>query len=251
MINLDGQTLKKIIEAKLLFKESMSVIRYGDGESMVFGDNLENTHFIFKKVMGYVPTPEEIETMKVNLIDAYEYCDVIGFPTEKHLSREDQWRHTMTYFNRCVSPKRMIAKTSIDIFYDMQRDGLLVELLKSVEKLNYVSCRNLDDVFKNKFGIKEVNSFIIAPEPTFTSGYVGERHFPDQFNKIFEWISELDCSGALCLVGAGIPGKIYNNWFADSGGVSLDIGSMFDGWAGWKTRGAGRGMDVEDTTNKL
>ena len=61
----------------------------------------------------------------------------------------------------------------------------------------------------------------------------------------------IDCRGVLCLVGAGIPGKCYNNWFRDQGGVSLDIGSVFDFWYGRRTRGKGRGLDAIDNTYKL
>lgn len=234
-------------------KQPLSVIRYGDGECMMFDDNLENTHFILKKVLGYVPTPEEILTLRRNLETAYRDCDIIGIPTQRHLERQDQWRHTMTVFNREVGEDVLNSKqhTSIDIFYDLLATNYFDGLFRHIDSINYISCRNLDEVFRMKYGIEKINSFIISPEPTYTSGYTGEKHFPEQFEKIKKWISQTDCSGKLCLVGAGIPGKIYNNWFRDEGGISLDIGSCFDAWAGKKTRGKGRGMDVEDFTHKL
>ncbi len=252
-INLTTEDVFLTIQNHLLHRSPLSIIRYGDGESFMFGDRIENTHFILKKVLGYVPSESHIEQMKGNLIKAYRGCDIVGIPTQKHLDRPDQWRHTLTYFNRAIGDDVLETKgrASIDVFHEFLSKGFYSALLMDVDTLNYVSCRDLDEVFKEKFNIKNVNSFIISPEPTYTSGYVGDKHFPEQFLQIGEWISTLNCKGQLCLVGAGIPGKIYNNWFRDQGGVSLDIGSVFDSLAGFKTRGAGRGMDVIDNTYKL
>ena len=252
-IQFSAEEMSILIKSHLEEKTPLSIIRYGDGEMMMLDDNTENTHFILKKVLGYVPSDEEIAVMRANLITSYKECDFIGIPTERHLERADQWRHTLSVFNREIGEDVLNSKkiTSIDLFYDLLGTGFFNGLFANQDRINYISCRNLDDVLRIKYNVKEVNSFIISPEPTYTSGYTGEKHFPEQFNKISEWIKNIDSEGALCLVGAGIPGKIYNNWFRDKGGVSLDIGSVFDCWAGKKTRGSGRGMDVEDLTHKL
>lgn len=252
-INISTNDFFLTVQNHLINKKPLSVIRYGDGESMMFNNNRPSAEFILKKVLGYIPSEEEIEALTKNLINSYKECDIIGIPTERHLSRPDQWATTLEYFKEKVGEDilHLKTKTSIDIFYDMLAAEHYDLLLKNIDSLNYISCRNLDKVFKNRFGIKNVNSFIISPEPTYTSGYLGDKHYPEQFIQIQKWIKSIDCKGVLCLVGAGIPGKPYNNWFRDQGGVSLDLGSVFDAWAGKKTRGKGRGLDVEDLTNKL
>ena len=58
------------VRAHLYSKKPLSVIRYGDGESMMFGDSIENTHFILKKVLGYVPSENEIAAMTITLMEA-------------------------------------------------------------------------------------------------------------------------------------------------------------------------------------
>lgn len=253
LISLQTTDIVKLIKNALERKISISIIRYGDGESMMFNGVKEDAHFILKKVLGYIPEDHEITMLKSHLIDAYRHCDIIGIPTERHLRREDRWGQSLDVFNLTMGEKVLESKhkTSVDIFHNMLTEGVYSELLTGLDTLNYISCRNLDDVFKEKFGIKNVNSFIISPEPTYTSGYVGDKHYPEQFNQIAKWIRSLQCEGQLCLVGAGIPGKIYNNWFRDQGGVSLDIGSVFDSFSGHKTRGKGRGLDVIDNTYKL
>ena len=252
-INLSTQDIYRIINNCLDDKVPLAIIRYDDGESMMFNGVIEDTHFILKKVLGYIPSEGEIALMKENLIKAYKECDVIGIPTERHLAREDRWKDSLAVFKNAVSENTLMNKfkTSVDIFYDLLKDNLYAPLFTGINTLNYISCRNLDDVFKEKFGIENVNSFIISPEPTYTSGWTGDKHFPEQFLQIEQWIKTVPCEGNLCLVGAGIPGKIYNNWFRDQGGVSLDLGSIFDAWAGAKTRGKGRGLDVYDNINKL
>lgn len=243
----------EIISDCLEHRVPMSVIRYGDGETMMLDDKPEDTAFILKKVLGYVPSNDDIKELKDNLIKAYKECNALGLPTERHLKREDNWSKSLDVFKRVVGGYTLTSKlhTSIDVFYDLLSEGYYPKLLNNRDTVNYISCRNLDNVFKERFNIKNVNSFIISPEPTYTSGWTGDKHYPEQFNKIKEWIKTVPCKGNLCLVGAGIPGKIYNNWFRDQGGVALDAGSVFDAWAGFKTRGKGRGLDVIDNTHKL
>ena len=153
---------------------------------------------------------------------------------------------------------KKVKFASVDVGYNMiytssqvQETNHFKELLSGIDTLNYVSCRNLDEQFKRVYRVKNVNSFIIAPEPKFTSGYSGEPHYPDQFLKIKEWIKTIPCKGNLCLVGGGVISKIYNKWFKEQGGISLDLGAVFDLWAGYATRGADRGLDKEHNLYKL
>lgn len=253
-INLDVDNFFKLVKNHLKTKTSLSVIRYGDGETMMLDDIKEDTDFILKKVLGYVPSDDDQRWMKLYLVKAYRECDTMGIPTDRHLEREDHWGKSIKVFNRVVGEGVLsdkVNRISQDVFYDMLKKDYFKELLTDLETLCYVSCRNLDEVFKTKFNIKNIYSYIISPEPTYTSGYVGKRHYPEQFHEISQWMTTIPVKGSLCLVGAGIPGKIYNNWFRDEGGVSLDIGSVFDGWSGKKTRGAGRGLDAIDNTYKL
>ncbi len=85
------------------------------------------------------------------------------------------------------------------------------------------------------------------------SGYEGDRHYPTQFNRIPRWmdVQAENYPGSLLLVGAGVIGKIYCNWWRDRGGVAFDVGGCMDCWAGKLTRGPERGLDKEDLTYKL
>lgn len=238
-------------------KEPLSIVRYGDGEAMVlnaFNDS-GSLEFILKKLLGYVPPFGDIVSIRANLIQAYREADIIGVPvSNRHMNDpKSYWYKANSILadavGECYLDKKEI--TNIDVHSHFLDKGYYDQLLTGIDTLCYISCRQLDEAFKRHYKIRNVHSFIIAPEMYYTSGYQGLPHFPDQYNEIQKWVATIPVKGNLCLVGAGVVGKIYNNWFRDHGGISMDIGSCFDSWAGKRTRGQGRGMDVIDETFKL
>jgi len=238
-------------------KDPLSIVRYGDGEAMVlngFNDH-GSLHFILRKLLGHIPAHNEITSIRQNLIQAYREADIIGIPViNRHMNDPNSyWHRSGSILNTAVGAEYLAKKeiTNIDVHSHFLDKGYYDQLLTGIDTLCYISCRQLDEAFKRRYRIKNVYSFIIAPEMYYTSGYDGPPHFPDQYNEIKKWVTTIPVKGNLCLVGAGVVGKIYNNWFRDHGGISMDIGSIFDSFAGKRTRGQGRGMDVIDETYKL
>lgn len=243
-----------IVKLALVNKEPFAFVRYSDGEIMLLNRDQYYDDYIkaVSKLWGYVPSESELIELSDYLIASLIEADLIGFPTERHLKREDYFKDAIEVLESTLY--RTIDSfnlASVDVAYELLYADQYKELLQDRDTLNYISCRNLDKQFKEKYNIKNINSFIIAPESKFTSGYIGERHYPDQFKKIEKWIKTLNCEGQLCLVGGGVFSKIYNIWFKRQGGVSLDVGAVFDLWNGKKTRGEGRGLDVEYLKYKL
>ncbi len=229
----------------------VSIIRAGDGEQIVLNSNQGINEYrlcvenVMKRQMGYEPTMSQVDAIRQNLIAAYTSADIIGIPMHKNLAEMNKhWRAVAESVSFAKTDKRC----SIDVGYDMLYNGMLSDWLNGKHTVNYISCRDIDIQLKRRFGVKVVNSFIIAPEAKFTSGYTGMVHYPDQFNKIEWFMNACECTGNPCLVGAGVIGKIYTNWFRDRGGVAIDLGAVFDLWAGKSTRGAKRGLDAEDKT---
>lgn len=232
-------------------KRPVSIIRAGDGEKIVLESNKDIPSYrlciesVMKRQVGYEPTMSEVEAIRNNLITAYNGADIVGIPMHDRL--KDLNKHWQGVEN-AVKPHCNTNKfCSMDVCYDMLYDGSLLEWLKGKDVVNYISCRKIP---LERLGVKQVNNFQIAPEVKFTS-YSGPNHYPDQFNKIEQWMSKCAIEGNPCLVGAGVIGKIYCNWFRDRGGIAIDIGAVFDLLAGYATRGPLRGLDVIHPEYKL
>lgn len=240
------------IKYHLINKIPMSLCRYGDGEAMLLDKedaSLEYKDFVFKRQLGNSVSDIQKKEIIENLIYAYNNADVIGRPTLKHDKKDNYWKIGNEILSQYINLNK--DSCSIDVFYDFLNTDKFYKLLNNRKKIFYINSSNLDDKFKDIFKIEEINSFIIAPEIKFDPDYNGKNHYPDQYNEVKKWINTLDCEGCLCLVGAGVVGKIYNIWFKEKGGISLDIGGVFDAWAGKNTRGEGRGVGVVDNTYKL
>lgn len=233
----------------------VSIIRAGDGEKIVLESNKGLPEYqlciksVMERQMGYEPTMGDINKIRHNLIEAYSGADIVGIPAQKNLSSLNKhWQDV----EQVVKPYTTTNKfTSTDIGYEMLYNGMLKKWLKG-KIVTYISCRDIDAGLLQSYGVKRVHSYIIAPEAKFTSTYkTGDKHFPEQFNKVEWWLDRAQVSGHVCLVGAGVIGKIYCNWMRDRGGIAIDLGAVFDLWAGFSTRGQQRGLDVIDNTYKL
>lgn len=199
--------------------------------------------------MGYEPTMGDVEKIRQNLITAYGECDIVGLPMHSQLqSLNKHWKDVENIVKPLCNTRQFC---STDIGYDLLYAGLLDEWLMGKTRVNYISCRDIDQQLQDRYKITTVNSYIIAPEAKFTSSYEGQRHYPEAFNQMEWWMNAAPCDRTPCLVGAGVIGKIYCNWFRDRGGIAIDLGAVFDLWAGFSTRGPKRGLDAIDETYKL
>ncbi len=251
MINISTEQAFEIIMDHLTRKLPFCLTRMGDGEAMFLKGDKDKVDFVMKRQLGFIPDYKDIQLIAKNLMDTYHLSDMIGVSTQKHIDKKDYWAEVITIINETGIYSSVDNYCSIDIHYDFLRDGVYDKMLTGLDDLYYISCRNLDEQIKSKFKIKNVHSFIIPPEMAFESSYEGDKHYPDAFLKASEWIRQNGDPGRLLLVGGGIVGKAYCAKWAMEGGVALDIGSIFDEFAGRVTRGQGRGVDVYDETRKI
>lgn len=221
----------------------LSVIRIGDGESMVLSGN---HNYVFQRQFGYIPNHREIVS---NLIDAYNNADIIGVPTTKHHRISNHWKHAEHILHKKATRSAEAFKTSIDFHTDMLQAGLFKKLLDR-DMIFCVSGRDVDKQIKSTFGC-EVVSRHVTPEIKFEENKNQPRHYPEIYHETKEWIKKQDCAGKLCLVGAGILGKVYVDMFKRNGGVGVDIGNVFDQWYGKVTRGPNKGENVYTEEHKL
>lgn len=222
--------------------------RLGDGEAILLNghNDQEKLHWLFRRQLGYVPEPKEIEEIQENLIDAYEVADVIGVPQHKREGLNEYWYKANDLLEKAID--KMPPTTTNDYHNEWLSDGTLDKLLSSIEKLFYISCHLIN--FSNKIKGNVIEGFLIDGERAFFPGKPS-IHYPEQFNQIKKGIASKDMTGSLFIYGAGIVGKIYGKWAKEQGAVALDLGNVFDLLAGFKTRGEGRGVGKTDETYKL
>jgi hypothetical protein len=87
------------------------------------------------------------------------------------------------------------------------------------------------------FGIQEVVRYpILEGFVTREASTSSELpHYPDRYEELRHGL-HVPFKGAVFLVGAGPLGKVYCHWIRERGGIALDIGSLFDAWAGIASR---------------
>lgn len=250
---INSTDLYNIIKLRLAKGIPTSVCRMGDGECAVLNgyDDKERLEWVLNRQLGFVPAPEQVEIIQRNLRIAYSQADYLGLPENKREGLNEYWYRCHEILEKNIGDLSGRNIVSIDFHNNWLGDGLFDELLTGLDTLVYISCRDLDEQFKSRYGIKNVYSHRIAPEMKFTPDYKGPLHFPTQHEMIHDWMERAPIKGNLCLVGAGVVGKIYNTWFKEYGGISLDIGNVFDAFAGLVTRGKNRGVGVIDNTYKL
>jgi hypothetical protein len=111
-------------------------------------------------------------------------------------------------------------------------DGGLDRLLDGVDEIGLVTSRpEIEQLVARRFGV--ATSAVVVPDKFVDSLQAGE-HVPRRYRTLR---SEMRFApGTLVLVGAGIPGKVYCQWLKELGCIALDIGAVFDVWAGRATR---------------
>lgn len=247
---IDYKEVSNIVDKQLVTREPFSLIRIGDGEHMAMSQR--KVGFVMGRQFNYLPEQKDLDYISKIVADAYTEADLIGVPTEHHnLHCGSYWARTQSYLEEVRPETKDILKCSIDVSTELLESKYLDKILKQEDKLIYISGRNLDEQFKNAFNIKDVQSFVVNPEQKWEADKKERSHYPDQFNKCVEWINNIDATDTLCLVGAGILGKYYSHLLKRRGGIVLEMGHVFDYWAGLKTRGAGRGIEAIDHTYKL
>jgi len=182
----------------------------------------------------------QINAIRNNILVAYKNTNILGVPDNIEIKKYPKWKNFVSICN-----KLGLLNKNQNLFYFYDIKHLNYKKILNGQKVIYcITCRNIGDKLKSAFNVGGVKSFLIAPEKyaflkSLRSQYrkwKGKKHYPDLYNEILKWLSDIDVAGKIFLIGAGGLGKIYCNHVKDRGGIGIDIGSLFDAWAGIYTR---------------
>lgn len=234
---LHGCFMRKIAAAK-----PFSAIRCGDGEYEILKESTTPER-VLERITRWFPVTGENDVTKIQrlLMKAYEDCDMLGIPSKYCMDRWGRYHG----FDNWLMRKSLFNSTRI-FFYDndlpaFEAEGRFVNLVRGLRFVGLLTCRDLKDKFRDRFKVLQVEQIRVAGEqfkykPTaFVPGF-DEPHWPDGFARVKTLIKSKDRTGELWIVGAGGLAKPYCQFIKEQGGMAIDVGALFDGWAGVDTR---------------
>lgn len=233
---LDAFRVFLAIRRHMRERRPMSVIRLGDGEGAVMGyptitsrKDVNRSLRIWLRTID-VPDPD-VRRLAEELKVAIRGADVLGVPRRKQLASDlHLWQAIVDALEAFELVRPGAALTHTALHRLMQHALLYRPLLGGADFVGVISCRRVTGALQEVFGVAEVRWYGVKGELEDT-GEVQTPHFPDGFQELRETL-RVPYPGALFLVGAGVFGKIYCHWIKQRGGIAVDVGSIFDSWAG-------------------
>ena len=242
-------------KARMERGESGSIIRLGDGEGAFLGyPTITNRRVVDEYLLRWLRTKSIDEADVLYLVDALKSAvrsaDIVGLPRGKQLAHRI-YRVVPEAIEAFELMNNAALSTHAALHRLLQHALLFRPLLQNTAFLGLISCRRIADELQRIFNIDEtcwygvkgedVTHFTEATEDT--PGDVETVHYPDGYYELRDTL-QVPFPGALFLVGAGAFGKIYCQWIKELGGVAIDIGSLFDSWAGVGRVGLGPGIHI-------
>ena len=214
-----------------------SVVRLGDGEGALLGyPTITSRADVDRSLLIWLGTKDLPEADVLALVealkDAVRGADVLGLPRRRQIEQQFHlWRAVQQAVDaqHLLSPGTLPTHTALHRL--LQHALLYRPILQHAPFVGLVSCRRIGDELQRTFNIDTVRWYGVrgvSREP----GDVQTTHYPDGFEELRKTL-QVPFPGALFLVGAGAFGKIYCQWIKERGGIAIDVGSIFDAWAGF------------------
>ena len=217
----------------------LSLIRLGDGESQILdypetlnGNDLEAQLNLW--FGAETPNSSELRELRKQLIHSCQQASVLAIPTTRQLTIHPRWKQTYDAIQKLRLAKRndYIVDTAIHRY--LQLSGSILNLLFRQEFLGLITSRNVTDQIIKAFQPTSLAIYRIKGEASFP-GEFKNANYPEHFKFLLNGIKP-PYRGAPYLVSAGLLGKIICNHIYSKGGIAIDIGSIFDGWANINSR---------------
>lgn len=215
-------------------KRPLSMIRLGDGEGrfMAYPNSAskEILDFTLLSWFGHTDFDTEIlENLSIQIKESVSDADIVGLPRLKQTpNRAYQYVLDVIASENLMQRKTMITDAAIHRY--LQFCLFYRDIFNKVDFIGLINGRDIRGNLEEYFGHKEMDYYEIPTQARCVDYQVG-NHYPDKFLKLKDELI-VPYVGAVFLVGAGGPGKVYCKWIKEKGGIALDIGAIFDSWAG-------------------
>jgi hypothetical protein len=230
-------------------RRGMSLIRIGHCETRTLGYGAYVSRQDMQKTVhiqwGDDPIDEDaLLSLPHQMLEAVKNADYIGIqpPNREIVSKNAILENASYVIGRDLKAFSAGARyTNANVHLVIGKSPILFELLKEANRVWLVTGRNVATVLSRHIG-RDVNLMQIPAEQKFSDTKPVDPHFTTVFEKVKEQIRSEVQTGDVVLVGAGVLGKVYCSLAKNQGAVALDLGSVFDAWAGLATRG--KGFDI-------
>jgi len=235
-----------------------SMVRLGDGELLVIKyPKYTPEDEVRAQVNKWFPaerlTKNEIMQFGTDIHTACRSADMLGIPSDYEYSRWPKWNRDMRWpvFMRDYS---LLEPQGREFFHfylvgEWWTGGHFDRMMAGADRVILIGCRDVAEMFRKRWPhLRSVEQWMIPPERfvwrkyaqvlNAQGAYEGAPHYPDLYAEYLRRIhaSHTTLRGVLFLVGAGGLGKMYCHAVRQMGGMGLDVGALFDGWAGIPTR---------------
>lgn len=219
-------------------RSSFSLIRLGNGEGRVIGfPDYIPPIWLARSMRNWFKSrdPElAIKQLQDEACDLIAEADVIGVLRDRYHDDQYSLPPQLLRLYGLTGPDARLC--GADIHLGALNSGFLDTLLREEGSVSLVCGHELAQPLGRAFDLADVRIYKVPAQAKFFFDDSEEPHYPAVFERLRETI-DVRWPGEVFLVGAGFLGKIYCGWIKRRGGIALDIGSVFDLWAGKHTRG--------------
>ncbi|WP_428375099.1 hypothetical protein [Lichenicoccus sp.] len=228
--------LEMLLLERIARRRPASIVRFNDGEAKLLGTpafyaQSQLTRMLERWFRDNRLSLDQLERLRAGLAAAIRNADVVGCP-------DADWPAEFARANAVLASLAAghpLATVLVNFPQAMILDGFLQKTLTGIDFLGLVTSRDVRGVVRHMLEPRR-SAWCRVPEQAL---FCYEPHLPRHFPEMFDFLCasiEVPFQGAVFLVGAGPCGKIYCDVIKRRGGIAIDIGSVFDVWAGRLTR---------------
>lgn len=237
VISVDD-ALAAILEAREQ-RRPMSLIRLGNGEGRVLGfPDFVAPIWLARSLRNWFGSRDaelRLGALQDEAAEMISEADILGVVRKRY--QDAQFELPVKLLGLYGLAGAESRFTTPDIHVRALHAGFYERLLAGERGISLVCGHQLAAAVSACFGVDDVRIYKVPAQAKFFFDAEDEAHFPTVFDRLRSEI-QVRWPGEIFLVGAGFLGKIYCGWIRRQGGIALDIGSVFDLWAGEHTRGA-------------
>lgn len=257
---LDTARIVTFLKAAIDERRPASFVRIGDGEARFFAYCDPASRALVSgdeaRMLGDIPFQNwfslhvadaphaDVMMLGAESLAAYQEADILGVPSAARLAVDNAHFGYLAFIESLFASFRT---SGIDNCFADSMAHLEIhktapfyrDILAGLDFVGVISPHpGLAERLARACGVLAWAEYLIAGESRLPPGALrrdGVPHFPERFRELRHEL-RVPHRGAVFLVAAGLPGKIYCQWLKRLGAIAIDVGSVVDAWMGFDTR---------------